>query len=540
MAINLDVLYNLKSSSYSLISLNFIYLTFHKIINIIIVIGKIRIINTAEEAVIIKMKCVVIGAGIGGLSIAALLGKQGHEVTVLEKNELPGGRARVWKKDGFVFDQGPSWYLMPEIFEDFFKLFDKEVGDFYRLIRLDPSYRIFFPDEVIDISADLEENMKLFNRLEESGAEKLRKYLKQAQEKYEYLMKGLMYEDLVGIRGMLSPKLMAAGWKLSILSNIEKLTSKYFKNERAKKILQYSIVFLGGNPKNTPALYSMISHIDFNLGVWYPYGGLGKIVDALLELCNNYNVEIHYNIEATEIVIEDKVATIVKTKNRKYEADFVISNADYPHSETELLEEKYQTYPLEYWKKKTIAPSAFVLYLGFDKKYDKLTHHNVILDNDWVAHFNQIFENPQWPEKPAYYLCAPSRFDDTVAPEGHENIFVTIPVSPGLEDTPEIREEYFEKILTHMEKVIGENLKDHIVVKRIFTVNDFSEEYNAYKGTAVGLTHTFSQSAFFRPRHHSKNVKNLYYTGQYTHPGIGVPMALISSQIVADLIKEKA
>lgn len=484
------------------------------------------------------MKVAIVGAGIGGLSLGALLGKEGHDVTVFEKNSDIGGRARVWKKDGFVFDMGPSWYLMPEIFEHYFGLFGKSAQDFYELVRLDPSYRIFFPDEVIDISSDIERNYKLFDRLEENGEEKLRKYLKQAQTKYEYLLDGLMYEELAGIRAMFSPKLMAAGWKLSILSNIDKLTKKYFKSERARKILQYSIVFLGGNPKNTPALYSMISHIDFNLGVWYPRGGLGKIVDALGELSKDHGVTLYPGREVTGIEVSGGIATGVKTDKGFFEADVVISNADYPHTELELLARENQTYPKEYWEKKTIAPSAFVLYLGLNKKIETLTHHNVILDHDWVKHFEQIFESPSWPDEPAYYLCCPSKMDDTVAPAGSENIFVTVPISPGISDTPEIREAYLEKMITHIERVTQTSIRDSIVVKRVFSLNDFAADYNAYKGTAVGLTHTFSQSAFFRPRHRSKKVRNLYYTGQYTHPGIGVPMALIASEIVADLIKK--
>ena len=482
------------------------------------------------------MKVGVIGAGIGGLSLAALLGKHGYDVTVFEKNKELGGRARVWKQDGFVFDQGPSWYLMPEIFDHFFEHFDRKTEDFYKLLRLDPSYRIFFPTEIMDISANLEENMELFDRLEENGAEKLGKYLKQAQSKYEYLLEGIMYQDLSGIRAMFNPKLMAAGWKLSILSNMDKLMKKYFDNERARKILQYSIVFLGGNPKNTPALYSMISHIDFNLGVWYPYGGLGKIVDAAESLSKEFGVEILTETEVMNIIVDDGKVTKVETTNEVFEVDILVSNADYPYTEIQLLKKPLQTYPANYWEKKIIAPSAFVLYLGIDKKIDSLTHHNVILDHDWVKHFEQIFEKPSWPDEPAYYLCCPSRKDDSVAPSGYENIFITIPISPGIEDTPEIREAYFNKIIKHMEKVLEENISEHLVVKRIFSLNDFTSDYNAYKGTAVGLTHTFSQSAFFRPRHKSRKVKNLYYTGQYTHPGIGVPMALISSEIVTDLI----
>ncbi len=484
------------------------------------------------------MKVVIIGAGVGGLATAAFLAQDGFDVTILEKNQTPGGRARVWEKDGFLFDMGPSWYLMPEIFEHFFAQFDRKVENFYKLLRLNPSYRIFFRDEVLDISANLDKTMALFERLEKNGAEKLRKYLKQAQDKYEYLMKGLMYEDLAGIRAMVSPKLMAAGWKLSIFSNIDKLTKRYFSDERARKILQYTIVFLGGNPKNTPALYSMISHIDFNLGVWYPYGGIGKIVEAIYKLAVENGAEVRFGTEVKKIEIENKLAKRVIATHETFDADIVVSNADYPHSEIDLLVKRYQTYPKQYWEKKTIAPSAFVLYLGLNKKIESLTHHNVILDYDWVKHFEQIFENPTWPDEPAYYLCCPSKTDDTVAPPNGENIFVTIPISPGIEDTPEIREAYFNKILAHMEKIVGETIRDSLVVKRIFSLNDFANDYNAYMGTAVGLTHTFRQSAFFRPRHKSKKVKNLYYSGAYTHPGIGVPMTLIAAEIVGNLIRD--
>ncbi|TXT54527.1 MAG: Carotenoid 3,4-desaturase [Candidatus Thorarchaeota archaeon] len=482
----------------------------------------------------------IVGAGVGGLATAALLALEGHNVTVLEKNQEPGGRARIWAKDGFVFDMGPSWYLMPEVFEHYFDLFGKKVSDFYELVRLDPSYRFFFPDhEVIDISADLEKNKELFDRLEDNGAEKFEDYLKQAQDKYDYLMEGLMYEDLSGLRSMLSPKLMAAGWKLSILSNMDKLIRKYFDDERVQKILQYTIVFLGGNPKNTPALYSMISHIDYNLGVWYPMGGMGKIVEGLVALTEQHGGSIKYGTEVTDLQISDGRVHRIITNNGEMEAGVVVVNADYPHVEINYIPEKYKTYDIGYWEKKTIAPSAYVMYVGLNKTIDNLTHHNVILDHDWVEHFEQIFENPQWPDKPAYYLCCTSKSDSSVAPPNHENIFVTVPLAPGIEDTPEIRESYFNKMVDHIEKVLKTNIRDSIIVQRVFTLDDFSEAYNAYRGTAVGLTHSFWQSAFFRPSHKSKKVDNLFYVGQYTHPGIGVPMALISAEIVADLIYEE-
>jgi phytoene desaturase len=487
-------------------------------------------------------KVLIIGAGIGGLAAAALLAKNGYNVEVIEKNEEAGGRARVWKTEGFVFDMGPSWYLMPEIFENFFAQFDKSVADYYELIRLDPNYRIFFgTDDVVDISADLEPNLETFDSFEERGGEKLQKYLDKAEETYNFMMDGIMYQDLSSIWSMFSPKLMKAGQKLHILSNIDKWVRKFFKSDRARKILEYPIVFLGGNPTNTPALYSIISHIDYNLGVWYPRGGLGMIPEGLMKLADSYGATFRFGVDATHINIKNGQAHQVQTSEGVIDADLVIVNADYPFSEMELLDTKYQTYPAKYWDKKIIAPSAFVLYLGIDRKLPQLTHHNCFLEYDWVKHFNQIFDQPAWPDEPAYYVCCPSRYDSSVAPKGKENIFVTVPISPGIEDIPQIREKYFTKIITHMEESIGESFQDSITVKRVFALNDFANDYHAYKGTAVGLTHTFRQSAFFRPRHKSKKVKNLYYTGQYTHPGIGVPMALVSSQIVADqLAKEQS
>ena len=479
----------------------------------------------------------IIGAGVGGLSAAAMLAKEGYDVTVIERNAEPGGRARIWEREGFVFDMGPSWYLMPEIFENFFNEFGKSVSDYYELVRLDPNYRIFFgAKDIVEITADLKPNLQTFEGFEAGGAEKLQEYLDKAKETYEYMMKGIMYKDLDSFLSMFSPALIKAGRKLHILSNIDEYVQKFFKSDRARKILEYPIVFLGGNPKNTPALYSIISHIDYNLGVWYPRGGIGKIPEGLMKLAEEQGAAIHLGVEATHIDVKNRVANRVQTTQGEIDTELVVVNADYPFSEIELLDTSYQTYPAKYWEKKVIAPSAFVVYLGVDRKLDQLTHHNVFLEYDWVQHFDQIFEKPAWPDKPAYYVCCTSRYDSSVAPKGKENIFITVPISPGIEDSLKIREAYLDKIVSHMEKLIGERFRDAISVKRIFSLNDFAEDYNAYKGTAVGLTHTFRQSAFFRPRHRSKKVRNLYYTGQYTHPGIGVPMALVSSKIVTDQI----
>ncbi len=485
-------------------------------------------------------KCIVIGAGFGGLSAAALLAKQGHQVTILEKNESAGGRASVFEENGFRFDMGPSWYLIREVFQRYFAEFGKTENDYYDPVRLDPSYRIFFnKTESVDISASLEKNLQLFESLESGSAEKLKDYLKIAEYQFNVSMERFLYREYGSIFDFFDAKLAKEGSTLHIFDSIDKYTRRYFSTDKVRKILQYNIVFLGGTPKNTPALYALMAHIDFNQGVFYPMGGFGKIVEGLVSVAKEQGVAINYNQEVQKIVVENGVAKKVITKDQEYSADYVVVNADYAFAETKLLEKKYQTYPEKYWKKKTIAPSAFIIYLGVNKKLPKLNHHNLFLENDWIKHFDSIFEKPEWPDRPSYYVCCPSKTDSTVAPAGSENIFILVPVAPGLEDTEEIREKYYTKIMTHLENLLEEDLKSHIVFKKIFAHNDFTSRYNAYKGTALGLTHTLMQSAIFRPKHQSKKVRNLFYTGQYTHPGIGLPMTIISSTVVAKEIEKK-
>jgi phytoene desaturase len=485
-------------------------------------------------------KVVIVGAGLGGLASAALLAKSGYDVTVIEKNEQPGGRASVYSDKGFTFDMGPSWYLMPDVFERYFSLFNKTPADFYKLIRLDPAYKIFFgKNESVDIHADLEENLRLFESLEENGAKKLLNYLDKSKYQYETSMKYFMYRSYQNMFDISFLKNLPGATQLRVFDNIDSFARRFFKTEKARKILQYNIVFLGGSLKNTPALYAIMAHIDFNLGVWYPDGGIYEIVKGITRLCEDYNVKIRYNDPVTKVEVENGKATAVITENSKYTGDIILINADYHHAETKLLDKQYQTYPQGYWNRATVAPSGFIAYLGVNKKIDTLAHHNLFLDNDWVQHFNQIFDAPQWPENPSYYICAPSKTDKTVAPEGMENLFILVPVAAGLNDSDEIREKYYEKTLDHVEDLIGENIRDHIVTKRIFAHREFTSRYNAFKGTALGLSHTLFQSAWFRPHHQSKKVKNLFYTGGYTHPGIGVPIQLISAEIVTNMIQEK-
>lgn len=482
-------------------------------------------------------RIVVIGAGFGGLAAAALLARDGHQVTVLEKNEMSGGRARVWREAGFSFDMGPSWYLMPDAFEIYFAHFGKKPEDLYKLIRLDPSYRIFFgPNDKLDISSDLQTNIKLFDSLEPGSGQKLIEYLEQAKYQYDVSMKQFLYKNFTSIFDFFNKRMLTEGRKLHVLENLDAFTKRYFKSERLQKILQYSMVFLGGAPSNTPALYSVINHADFNLGVWYPEGGFNSVAMAIQKLAESYGAKFFFNSEVTAIDVQDGVAKSVKTTTQSYDTDIVIGNGDYHHIETKLLPKSARSYSDRYWNNRTVAPSAFIIYLGLDKELKSLSHHNLVLSNDWTKHFNAIFDKPSWPEEPSYYVCAPAKTDSTVAPAGKENLFILVPIAGGLPETPEFREEFANKIIAHFEEEIGESISTSIVVKRIFTGSDFAKNYNAFKGTALGLSHTLMQTAMFRPRMKSKKVKNLYFTGQFTQPGIGVPMTLISGQLTRENI----
>lgn len=480
---------------------------------------------------------IIVGSGFSGLATAALLAKQRFKVTVVEKNEQPGGRASVWIEGGFTFDMGPSWYLMPDVFERFFSEFNKKPEDLMDLIRLDPSYRVFFgPGDSLDISADLNRNLATFDEMEENGAEKMKKYLESAKYQYDVAMNQFIYKDYVHLTDFFNRKLVMEGTKLHIFDKLDHYAQRFFENPRIRKILEYNIVFLGGTPYNTPALYALMSHVDFNLGVWYPKGGIGKLVDVIYNLGLSQGVSFRFNEAVNKIEVEGKTAKRVVTDKDTLDADIVVVNADYAYAETNLLPEKSQTYPQKYWDGKSIAPSALLFFLGLNRKVENLIHHNLYFHPKWEKHFDTIFKKPSWPDEPSYYVSCTSKTDSSVAPIDGENIFILVPVAPNLEDNEKIREQYYNKILAHLENLIGENIKDAVVVKRIFAHNDFSHRYNAYQGTALGFAHTLRQTAIFRPRHKSKKVKNLYYTGHYTHPGIGVPMVIISSQILSEEI----
>jgi phytoene desaturase len=481
----------------------------------------------------------VVGGGFAGLSSACYLADAGLEVTVLEKNDQLGGRASRLERDGFTFDMGPSWYLMPDVFERFFASFDAEPTDFYDLERLDPHYRIFFKDgDRCETSADHAAMRELFESYEAGAGEAFDSYLETSQHHYETAMEHFVFEDRSRPRDWIDPDVMrAAPVGMQLIGSMQRHVEKYFENPKLQQIMQYSLVFLGGSPQNTPALYNIMSHVDFNLGVYYPEGGFGAVVEALVELGEQLGVDYRTGNEVTEIT-RARDEFIVETAEREYRPDRVIANADYAHVEQELLPDHERQYDDEYWESRTYAPSAFLMYLGVEGDVDPLAHHTLVLPTDWDGHFEQIFEQPAWPDDPAYYLCVPSQTDPSVAPEGHSNLFALVPIAPGLDDREDFRESYRDQILADVAENTGVDLRDRIVVEEHFSVSDFGERYNATEGTALGLAHTLRQTSLLRPSNRSSAVEGLYFTGAFTTPGIGVPMCLISGEHSAEALLE--
>jgi phytoene desaturase len=481
---------------------------------------------------------VVVGSGFGGLSTACYLADAGADVRIVEKNEQVGGRASTLERDGFRFDMGPSWYLMPDVFEQFFSDFDRQPESYYGLEQLDPHYRIFFKDgDRVDMSGDLDAVRETFESYEQGAAKSFTRYLEKSQENYEVGMEHFVYEDRTRFRDFLDPRLAGYARGLTLLGSMQDHVEKYFDHPKLQQIVQYTLVFLGGSPSNTPALYNLMSHVDFNLGVYYPENGMAGVVDGIARMAEELGVDITLDTPVTALTPYAR-EIVVETSDETYRADIVVSNADYAHTEQELLAPEYRQFDASYWEEQTYAPSAFLLYLGVEGDLDPLTHHTLVLPTDWERHFDQIFEDKTWPEDPAYYVCAPSRTDESVAPVDHGNLFVLVPIAPGLEDDAETRDWYRDLVLADLAEHTGVDVRDRIVVEERFSVSDFARRYNSYQGTALGLAHTLDQTALFRPPHRSDVVDGLYFTGANTTPGIGVPMCLISGQLTAEYVLE--
>lgn len=479
----------------------------------------------------------IIGSGFSGLSAACYLAREGFGVTVLEKHDRVGGRARQFEAQGFAFDMGPSWYWMPDIFESFFADFGKKVSDYYELERLSPSYRVFYPDGPVDIPSDMNELYALFERMEKGSAEKLRQFLKEAEYKYEVGMHDLVYRPGISIMEFMDARFLKGLFKLDVLTSMSKHIRRFFSNPRLIQLLEFPVLFLGALPQNTPALYSLMNYADMVGGTWYPKGGMVKIVEAMHQLAMELGVKFIFNADVSKISVENKKATVLKTDMDHNGFDALVSSADYRHTDKVLLDPAYSNYSDSYWESRKMAPSSLIFYLGVNKKIDGLLHHNLFFDEDFDAHAREIYSTPQWPAKPLFYVSCPSKTDPLTAPEGKENLFILIPIAPNLEDDKATNDHYFDLVIKRIERFTGVPFKEDVIYRRDFATRDFITEYNSFKGNAYGLANTLSQTAILKPALKNKNVKNLFYTGQLTVPGPGVPPSLISGKLVAEQVK---
>ena len=483
---------------------------------------------------------IIVGSGFAGLSAASFMAKAGWNVTVIEKNSGPGGRARQLKEDGFTFDMGPSWYWMPDVFENYFRKFGKKVSDYYSLKRLDPSYRVYWENDFTDVPADYDEFKKMVDEIEPGASGQLVKYLAEAAYKYETGINKLVHKPGRSFTEFIDHDIFKGVFRLDVFTSIKKHIHKYFKSPKLRQLMEFPVLFLGALPENTPALYSLMNYADIKGGTWYPTGGMYSVVKAMYDLAIELGVKFCFNEEAEQIFIQNGRAKNLVTNRGIHEADVIISGADYQFTEEKLLAEKYRSYSETYWENRVMAPSCLLYFVGLNKKLKNVIHHSLFFDVPFEQHAKEIYDEPQWPSNPLFYVSINSITDDKVAPPGCDNMVLLIPISSGLQNDDETtREKYFQQIIKRMEKHIGQSILDSVTYKKTFSVSDFVSEYNSFRGNAYGLANTLTQTAIFKPSCKSKKVKNLFYTGQLTVPGPGVPPCLISGEVVSkEVLKE--
>jgi len=475
----------------------------------------------------------IIGSGISSLSAASFLAKAGYDVQIFEKNDRIGGRARQFETQGFVFDMGPSWYWMPDVFEKFYKQFGYTTADFYELKRLDPSYRVYWPDHsYTNVPAQMQELEAWFESVEPGSSKQLQAFLKDAAYKYKVGMEDLVYKPSLKLSEFIDSRVLGGLFKMHLFSSFSTFIRNYFKHPKILSLLEFPVLFLGAMPNETPALYSLMNYADIQLGTWYPMNGMHEFIKAFARIAQEQGVTIHTSSNVERIVIENGKATGTIVNGTFHAADIVISGADYAHTDQKLLQNN-ANYSNSYWDKRTMAPSSLLFYVGVNKRLENLEHHNLFFDESLEEHGKTIYKDPSWPEKPLFYMSVPSLTDPTVAPEGSENLFFLIPLAPDLQDDEATREKYFDLLVERLKDLTGNDIKDHIVYKRSFCVSDFKNDYNAFKGNAYGLANTLRQTAILKPRMKHKKIKNLYYTGQLTVPGPGVPPSIVSGEVVA-------
>lgn len=483
-------------------------------------------------------KVAIIGSGFSGLSAAAYLSAAGHEVHVYEKNDTLGGRARQLKTStGYTFDMGPSWYWMPGVFEKFFSDFGFSVSDFYELTLLNPSFDVVFGEnELMSVPENFEELCALFESIEVGSASKLRLFMDEAAFKYKTGMENLVYKPGLSLTEFIDADLIKGVFRLQVFTSFSKHVRKFFTHPKLIALMEFPVLFLGAMPQDTPALYSLMNYAGLKLGTWYPQGGFGIVIAAMAKVAQDKGAQFHTNAAVSNIEIENGVAKTILVNGINLPFDAVIASADYHHVENKLLPPAYRNYSEKYWDTKTFAPSSLIFYIGINKKISALQHHTLFFDEDLHEHAVEIYKKPQWPTKPLFYVCCPSKTDASVAPEGHENLFFLMPIAPGIEDTDALRETYFQVMLTRLEKLVKEDIGNYIDYKKSYCVQDFITDYNSYKGNAYGLANTLRQTALLKPKVKNNKVKNLFYAGQLTVPGPGVPPSIISGEISSQLL----
>ncbi len=485
-------------------------------------------------------KISVIGSGFSGLSAASFAAKHGHEVTVFEKNTTTGGRARAFSEDGFMFDMGPSWYWMPDTFERYFNAFGRSTEDYYKLVQLDPGFQMIFgADNIVQIPAKMNDIYDVFESIEKGSAAKLRKFLAGGRYKYDIGMRHLVYQPSFSWLEFAKYDVLKGVTQLDVLRSVSTHVRSYFKDERLVALMEFPVLFLGAMPRQIPALYSLMNYAALELGTWYPMGGMTEIIKGMEQLAIKLGVSIETANSVRKINTSGDTAISLTTDKTTFTTNGIIATGDYHHIEQDLLSDDCRNYDEAYWDKRTMAPSSLIFYVGVNKKISKLIHHNLFFDSSLDAHAREIYEQPQWPADPLFYVCCPSKTDPSVAPPGSENLFILIPIAPGLADTNEIREKYFSMVISRMEKLCGEEIESHIVYCKSYCINDFTQDYNAYKGNAYGLANTLRQTAVLKPSMRNKKIKNLFYAGQLTVPGPGVPPALISGQVAAEQLTKQ-
>jgi phytoene desaturase len=479
-------------------------------------------------------KAIVVGAGFAGLSAASSLAQLGFQVTILEKNTQAGGRARAFKTEGFHFDMGPSWYWMPDVFKAYFQKFGKRVEDYYTLDRLDPSYRVYFgANDYVDLPAGTEAVIELFEKIEPGSGAKLRQFMKDSAYKYEVGINDLVYKPGRSLMEFADWRIAKGLVELDLLKSMRKYVHAHFKNPRLQQLMEFPILFLGATPQNTPALYSLMNYADIDGGTWFPRGGMHEIVKAMVSLAEELGVEIKLGHEVQSLKVDNANITELLTNKGVFKADIVLNAADYHHFEQALLPKAYRQYSPEYWDKRAMAPSSLLYYLGVNKKVEGILHHTLFFDEDFDQHAKEIYTDPQWPSKPLFYVSATSKTDAAAAPEGKENVFLLMPLAPGLEDSEAEREKYYHIMMDRLEAHTGQEIRSHVHFKKSYAMQDFVNDYYAFKGNAYGLANTLKQTAILKPALKSKKVANLYYAGQLTTPGPGVPPSIISGMVAA-------